>query len=154
MPLEEIALRGKCEERPTTALARFRREGAPGLYRRHDDEILEKAARLDVGFQLEVGPRVGALPDVARRRDELKERNGPDHDCLRTMSRRGPFSAPAARPNSRSLPSAQTPLDLSHHLADAAGLHASQRFGASSAPRVSACADVQIGPPCKHRQKR
>ena len=43
------------------------------------DEILQQAARGDIGLELGIGCRIAGLADIARARCELLQRNGLEH---------------------------------------------------------------------------
>jgi len=73
------ALPGELLKRPQAPVAGFHSEAAPGLLQGCHDKVLEKAAGLDVGLELEVGALVSGSPHIARGRHELVQGDGPDH---------------------------------------------------------------------------
>ena len=73
----------KALQRPQAPAAGLDGEASPGFAEAGHHEILKESTRRNVRLQLEVGRFAGHPPHVARRGNELVERDGPDHDSLR-----------------------------------------------------------------------
>src|SRR5690606_2268094 len=93
--LRELAFVGEAPKRTTTPLAGLDRKAATRFLHGGHDKILEKATRLHVGLELEVGLFVGPPPRIARGLDELVQRNGPDHGTAFRMRAGAAFTHPS-----------------------------------------------------------
>ena len=69
----QLVVGGERRERRETATAALDRELAAWLLRRGHDQVLKKAAGLDVGLELGIGSSIALPTHIARRRHELVE---------------------------------------------------------------------------------